>query len=140
MEKFTEGAEVLAYLSPLAANAAVGAHNTDYVCMSDCHRAFVLINIGEVAATATLNVTVYEASDEDGSDAQELDDKALTQLTVADEDGIAGIEINSTELEYEFIQVRVTVGTDTFYFAVTLFGFDLRYQPADVSGFTEITD
>lgn len=141
MDKFTEVTEILAHLAPTAANAAVGDHNTDYVCMGDCHRAFVLIDVGEVAATATLDVEIWEATDVDGTGAQEIAEKAITQLSVTEEGELVGIEINSTDLDsddYSFLQARTTVENDTFYFALIFLGFDLRYEPADVSIYSEV--
>jgi hypothetical protein len=141
--QFTEDVELLAHQAPQAAYAAVGDHNLDWVDFGDYHRGVVLIHPGEAQATSTLDVDVYEAKDTDGTDAQIIDDYSITQLDNGDAGGgPVAIEINAPEMSsgYHCLQVRVTVGADTYYYSVMFFGTVLRYPPADTSVYTEVVE
>lgn len=142
-DKFTEEVEVLATLPPTDAKAAVATHATAWIKAGSYHRFFVLLNIGEAGVNATLDAAIWEASDNAGTGAQLITGKAITQIVVADEGGIVGIELRADELDSaigEYIQVRVIVGTATYHYACTVMGTVLRYMPADDSIFTEVVE
>ena len=143
-EQFTEANELLAHIPPTDANAAVGRHDTDWLRLSYYHRAVIIIDVGEAAAGATLDVAIYQAKSADGVGEKALDAKAPDQIVEADEGGIVVIEMQSEELDTEddfaYIQVRVTVGTDTYHSSVQVWGTTPRYQPTDVSVFTQVVE
>lgn len=144
MNQFTERAEVLDTLAPTAANAAVGTHQTSCVDLEEFHRAFIMINLGEAAQGATIDVTVWQAKNTSCADAKQMTSKAPAQIVAGDQGGYVGIEIQSEELDlnnsYHCIKVRCVVGSDTYYHSVEIFGLDSRFEPRDTSGFTELVE
>lgn len=145
MQQFTEMNEYLGDLAPITVNGAVGAHTTGYFSVGDAHRIVGLMQIGTAgAAGSTIDVTVQEATDADGTGAQNLDGKAPAQIVAADEGGLVAIEIRAEELDitngYGYLQFTVTVGTNTFTYSLLALGFPLRYAPADISLWTEIVE
>lgn len=144
MQQFSERNEILTTTPPTDAKAAVGAHASDYVDLAEFHRAFILILLGEAASGATIDVTVNEATDTDGSDAQELTAKAPDQIVEGDEGGYVGIELQTEELDvddgFHCISVTTTVGSDTYHHGVVIFGVDARYPPCGVTGYTELVE
>jgi len=142
--QFTEVHDILATLKPTAANAAVGVHNSGYVSLADYHRAFVWLAVGEPAAGATLDVALTQATSAAGAGAIALTTPAAAtknpaQIVAGDAGGHVGIEVRSEELDitnlYIFINVAVTVGTDTFYYDLVIFGIVSRYEPVGVTDF-----
>jgi len=143
-EQFTEVHDILATLPPTAANAAVGVHNSGYVSLADYHRAFVWFDIGEPAAGATIDLAITQATSAAGAGAVALTTPAAAtknpaQIVAADIGEHVGIEVRSEELDitngYIFINVAVTVGTDTFYYDLVIFGIVGRYEPVGVTDF-----
>lgn len=143
-EQFTEAHDVLATLKPTAANAAVGVHNSGYVSLADYHRGFVWFAVGEPAAGATINLAITQATSAAGAGAVPLltvgaATKNPAQIVAADIGGHVGIEVRSEELDvtnrYVFINVAVTVGIDTFYYDLVIFGIVGRYEPVGVTDF-----
>jgi hypothetical protein len=143
-EQFTEVHDILATLKPTAANAAVGVHNSGYVSLADYHRSFAWLGIGEPAQGATIDVAITQATSAAGAGAVPLlTVGALTknpaQIVAADIGQHVGIEVRSEELDvtngYIFINVAVTVGTDTFYYDLVIFGIVSRYEPVGVTDF-----
>lgn len=141
-ERFSEVCDVLAAISPQAANGAVGAHASGYVSLADYHRAFVLLHIGEPGGASTIDVAVTEAQDALGTGAQALAGKAPNQIVAADAGGYVGIEIRTDELDatndYDHIQVTVTVGTNTYTYSLYVFGLVPRYPPVGVTDFHQL--
>jgi hypothetical protein len=142
--EFSEYNEVLGTLAPLAANAAVGDHETGYFDLAQFHRAFIWVHIGEAGQGATIDITVNEATDLDGTGEQELTTKAPDQIVAGDQGGYVGIELRPEELtvydDYHCVNVEVTVGTATYYYGLVAFGCIPRFVPADVTGYTELVD
>lgn len=142
MNRFSERVDILGSIAPTAANAAVGNHITAYADMRDYHRAFVLIHLGEPAQGATLNVRVLQATDTDGTGSKIIEGKTPEQMVAGDSGGYVGIEVQSEELdvdnEFHTLAVRSTVGTDTYYHSIYVFGLDGRYEPMDVSDYVEL--
>lgn len=144
MQQFTERIELLDHLAPVDANQSVGAHATACVDLSEFHRAFILIVTGDAAQDATLDVAVHQAQDTSCTGAKEMTSKAITQLTDSDEGVYVGIEIQTEEMDldngFHTLKAIATVGTDTFDYALMIFGVDPRYEPRGTTGFDELVE
>jgi len=143
-EQFTEITDVLATIPPLAAKAAMGAHNTGYVSLADYHRAFVWWDIGEAAAGATMDLVLTQATSAAGANAKALltvagATKNPAQIVAGDAGGHVGIEIRSEELDvtngFVFIQAENTIAVDAYYSDLVIFGIVSRYEPVGVADF-----
>jgi hypothetical protein len=143
-EQFTEVHDILATIPPLAAKAAMGAHNTGYVSLADYHRAFIWWDIGEAAQGATMDLVLTQATDAAGAGAKALTTPAgvtknPAQIVAADAGEHVGIEIRSEELDitngFVFIQAEVTIAVDTYYYDLVIFGIVSRYEAVGVTDF-----
>ena len=148
-EEFTEVHDVLAALAPITANGTQAAHVTGYVDMADYHRAFVWLHVGTPAGASTIDVTLQQATDTDGSDAKELTDitgvaatKDITQIVAGDAGVYVGIEIRSPEFDvtngFHCLQVTVTVGTAAYTYSLVIFGIVSRYESVGITDFAEV--
>lgn len=144
-EQFSEIHEVLATLAPTTANGTVAAHATGYIDLAEFHRAFVFVQIGEPgAAGSTIDITINEATDLAGTGEQAVAALAPAQIDNGDTGGYVGIEIRQEDLtqhdNYHCINVVATVGTNTYTYSLVVFGYVARYDPADVTGYTELVE
>lgn len=142
-ENFSEIHEVLATLAPTTANGTVAAHETGYFDMAEFHRVFVFIQVGEPgAAGSTIDITINEATDLDGTGEQAIAALAPAQIDNGDTGGYVGIEIRQEDLtqydNYHCINIVATVGTNTYTYSLEAWGYVARYDPADVTGYTEL--
>ena len=139
-ERFSEVHEPLA--TEFADSRGPVAFQSAYLDMENYHRAFLLLNVGEMVQGATLDLALWEAQDNTGTGAQALTGKAITQLTQAGGDGddLCGIELRSEEMTpgYKYLQVRMTIANAAVEVGYTLFGFISRYNYVPTTAYTEI--
>jgi hypothetical protein len=141
-QRFSEGFAPLVHEPADALAAAV--YNSNWVSMAEYHRAVLILSVGTMAATATLNVLLQEATDATGTGAQAIVGKAITQLTQAGGDGddLVCIELRSEEMDaannYDFLRVQVTVANAQVELAYVLFGMISRHKPVPVANWTEV--
>jgi len=142
--QFTEVCYPLGAIYP--ETAAIGTHTFGYVNTANYQRGIVLIMVGDMAQGATLDVQVWQATDDAGTDAKIVTGKAITQLTQAagDGDDLLAIEVRTEELDvdggFSYVSVVVTVAAGTVDLAVLGLGFTSNYPPVPVTGWTEIVD
>ncbi len=137
---FTEVNKVLAAAAALDANASVGTHSTGWLDLTGVGRVMVLVQLAEVTATGTLDVSIWEASDGAGTGAALVAGKEITQVVAADEGALIGIELRADELGFgmSHIQVRAVVGTDTANYSLLVLGHAVAYAPVGVTLFEEV--
>jgi hypothetical protein len=141
-ERFSEVHEVMAVEH--ADSQAAGAHATAWVYAGNHHRYVAVLDVGDMAATATLDMVVRAATSAAGTGTVNLAGKAITQLTQAGGDGneIVMIEVRAEELAefYDYIQVLVTVGTDAVEYSLILYGICPRWSPVALTNMSEVVD
>lgn len=161
-KQFTETHDVLATISSLAANAAVGEHHTGQVDLADYHRAFIWLDLGEADPGASIDIfvtqlgegdvweddvwTVQETHVEVGGDpikgSKLLVGKALNNLVEADQGGHVGMELRSEELDansgYHAIQVTVRVSVSSYRYSMLVLGLVSRLTPVGVTDFLQL--
>jgi hypothetical protein len=138
---FSEDAELIASMPCDNGNAAVGEHNSGYVCVENYHRIMILVILGEVgAAGSTLDLDVEEATDAAGTGAGNVAGIAPAQLTNADAEGAVLIEFQTEDMtqDYSFINLEAIVGTNTYRFGAFVFGFQARYKPVPTTNWTQL--
>ena len=145
-QRFTEVHELLdsAWLTP--ANKAIATYTTGYVSMANHQRAIYILLTGVMAAAATLDLALWQATDTSGTSAKLIAGKNITQLTQAA--GDAGdaciIEVRTEELDvdggFDCIAGILTVAGNTVFCTVLpLFGAS-NYVPVPVANWTEVVD
>jgi hypothetical protein len=141
-ERFSEVNRVFGGLN--ADQRAAGNYNTAWSDVSEHHRAAILLNVGPMAAGATLDLIVQEAQDNAGTGVQAIAGKAITQLTQAggDQNDFVIIEVRMEELTpgYGFIRAQLTVAVDAVDLGVWVLGTIPRYPPVPLTLVTEVVD
>jgi len=133
-------------VSEYADAIGAGTLNSAWQLMENYHRAALIINVGDMVATATLDISIRQASDSAGTGTKAITDKSITQLTQAGGDGnqILVIELRTEELDiangFEYIGVRSVVANANVELGWTLLGIVPRYKPVATTNWSEIVD
>ena len=129
-----------------ADSQAAGTHDLSWVSVKDYHRVWVVLDVGDMAANATLDCSVRQATDTSGTGAKAISGKSITQLTQAGGDGndLVCIELRTEELDiangFDCISVRVTVATAAVEYSVIVYGCEPRFAPTPTTNWTEVVD
>ena len=139
-ERFSE---VNAVLETLDSDArAAGNYNTGWVSVSTYHRVAVILNTGDMAGTATLDLIIQEAQSAAGLNVAAIAGKAITQLTQAggDANDTVIMELRMEELTpgFDFIRAQATVANAAVDMAVVILGIIPRYPPVPLTNVTEV--
>ena len=149
-ERYTEDHYPLAI--EYADAQAPGAHASAYVNVRDYHRLFLLINVGDMQAGATLDAVLQQATTTAGAGVKAIADKAgtgfkaITQLTQAGGDGddLVCIELQTEELDvtnlFDCVRFVITVAGAAVEYSAVLFGIISRHKPVPVTNWAEIID
>lgn len=128
-ETLSEGLALVATIDPqLADNTTV---YSDWASMRHVQRVLFTLLLG--ATDTTVNAKLQRASDDAGSDAEDIPGKAITQLGATADNKQVQLEVQADELgAFGFVRLSVTVGDGTTgaYIAATGVGADARYGPA----------
>lgn len=131
----SEVAALVATIDPDAYTAATTV--SDYVDMGLFERIMIIISVGTMASTATLNAVVKQATDSSGTGAKNLTtSKAITELTEAGTDSDKQVIINvlAEDLDmansFDHAAVSVTGAVAASDYGVVILGFNPRYAPA----------
>lgn len=133
--KPSEVAAVVATIDPDAYTAATTV--SDYADMTKFESCMIILSVGTMASTATLDAVVKQATDSSGTSAKNLTtSKAITQLTEAgtDSDKQVIINVRAEELDvdnsFTHIALSVTGATAASDYGVVILGFNPRFGPA----------
>lgn len=141
-ERFTEVHQHVTALYP--ANRAAAVYNTAWADASGHHRFVVELFVGVLAAGATVDLALQEATDDDGANAANIAGKAIAQLTQAGGDGddTVIIEVRCEELTpgYRYVRGVLTIAGNTAFTCLSAKGVVARYVPVPVGGLTEVVD
>lgn len=132
-ERFSELLAVVATIDPDAATAAT--YTSDVVDMLNFRRLLVILQVGEMQATSTIDLTIKGDTASGGSFATTITGKAITQLTAAgsDSDKQVLIDVTSEEVRaqgYRYVRAALVVGTAASDCALVILGGRTRYRPA----------
>lgn len=121
---------LLAVIDP-DANAA-GVLDTPWLSVAEVESFLALIAAGDLGTNATLDAKLRQAKDDVGTDAKDITNKAITQLTQAGTNRSnkqAFINLESEDLDNGFshVSLRVTGATATSDYAAFVFGFNSKY-------------
>lgn len=131
----SEAAAILTRIDPDALAAAT--HVSDWVDMGGFEAVLAIVLAGTMGASATIDAKLEQATDDLGTGAKDVPDKAITQMTQAapDQSGTqAMINCRGSELDmnggYRFVRLSLTVGGAASDAGATVMGFGPRYSPA----------
>jgi len=140
-EKMYEIAYPLAYLH--SADKTAGTHASSWVSLKNYHRAWIVLDVGDMNATATLDLKLQEATDTSGTSAKDISGKAITQLTQAggDDNSLVCIELQTEELDvannFDCIRAQVTVANANVQASLIVYGVESRFEPVPTTNWTE---
>lgn len=143
-ERFSEGHYPLVHEPADSFNA--GTVDSAYVSLANYHRAVLLLSVGDMAGTATLDVSIRQAKDSAGTGVKAITGKAITQLTQASGDGndMFAIELRTEELDvnggFEHVSVRAVVANAAVEYSYVLLGIEPRFAPVPTTNWEEIVD
>lgn len=127
-----------------ADSQAAGAHNSPYVSLQNYHRAWFVLNVGDMAVGATLDAGVQQAQDTGGTGVKAIAGKTITQLTQAGGDGddLVCIELQTEELDvdnaFDCVRFYVTVAGAAVEYSAVLYGLISRFKEVPTTNWTEI--
>jgi hypothetical protein len=114
------------------------------VSLANYHRAVLVIDVGDMVATATLDAGIQQATTTGGAGVKAISGKTITQLTQAGGDGndLVAIELRTEELDvtngFDCIRFYVTVGTANVEYSAILYGGVTRFSPTATTNWTEV--
>jgi hypothetical protein len=121
---------------------AIAAYVSVWVNVGRYHREALIASVGDMAAGATLDIALWEASDAAGTGAALIAGKQITQLTQAGGDGdeLPIISLRNEELTpgNAYVQVRFTVAGAQVELAYILLGLVADYEPVPTTRWGEI--
>lgn len=124
---------------------ATGALGTDYVDMSDFHALMVVVNVGTMSATGTLDGKFQQADTSAGGNVKDVTGKAITQLTAAgtDSDKFAVCNVREDDLDidggFRYVRWLQTTATANSYHSAVLLGFT-KGAPASTYDHSEVDE
>ena len=143
-ERWTEVCYPLAieYSDDLGPAATASA----YVSFANYHRGILIINVGDMGQTATLDALLQQATTTAGAGVKAITGKAITQLTQAGGDGndLVAIEFRTEELDvangFDCVRFVITTGVAAVEYGAMLLGIVSRFDPVPTTNWTEIID
>lgn len=127
-----------------ADSIGVAVHTSTRVSMENYHRAWLVLDVGDMGQGATLDLALMQATALTGGSTAAIAGKSITQLTQAAGDGnqYCCIELQTEELDvdggYEHVYVVVTVTGAAVELAWCLFLGEPRFAPVPTTGWEEI--
>ena len=141
-ELFTEGHRA-SWINPASRTSAEAT--TGWLSMRDYHKFVAFIQCGLNAANATVDFTIYQATDDAGTGAKVVTGKAITTLGNANDNVVAAIELDSSELDvtgnFDWINVQMLVGGAAACLTAALcFRYQPRFKPVGVTNLQEVVN
>lgn len=118
-------------------NYAADTYTTGWISVAAWGAIMALIQVGTLAAGATVNAKLEQAKDNAGTGAKDIADKAITALTQAGNDGDKQAIINlfANELDtnegFNHVRLSVTTAAAAVDLSAVLLGFYARYGSAE---------
>lgn len=143
-ERFSEVHYPLAFEH--ADSMGAGTNLTSYVSLANYHRAVAIVDVGDMGSSATLDISIVQATDTSGTSSKAITGKAATQLTQAGGDGneIICIELRTEELDiangFDCVAISCVVATQAVEYSAILYGIEPRFAPVPTTNYSEIKD
>ena len=141
----TKPSELIAVLHTIdPVEQAPGTIITPWVEMPSFHTLLVMIQTGVLAADATVNAKLEQATDASGSNTKDIVGKAITQIEQEDNGSNRQVLIDlrgedlDTANDFVFVRLLLTVAQASGLVAAQLLGVNPRYAPASQPVVTEI--
>ena len=149
-ERLSEGMEPLA-VEPADVHAP-GTVTSPVVSMQNYHRAWLVVNVGEMGQLATLDAQIVQYNTAAGGGVaailakNQVTNKAITQLSQAagDGDDLVCIELQTEELNvtaaFQWIGFIIVTAIGNVEYSAVLYGCISRHKATPAANWTEIID
>jgi len=141
-ERFSEMANPL--ISENNLSLAAGTYDSPWVSVANYHRGALILNVVDMGAGATLDVSLRQATTTTGTSAKAITSKSFTQLTQAggDADSDCCMEFRTEELDvtnrFDCVGVRVVVAVAAVVISYRFYGMVPRFAPVGTTNWTEV--
>ena len=131
----SERIAILATIDPDA--YGTGTQTSDWASVEEFHQVFAVVEAGILAASATLDAKLMQATSSTGAGAKVVStaNAQITQLDTGDNDKQAIMNLRTDSLDvaggFSFVALRMTLTTAGGDCSGVLFGVDPRHGPAD---------
>lgn len=117
--------------------------NTGWLSMRDYHQAAFIVQAGAIAAAGVVDAQIYQATDDVGTGAKAITGKAITALDDGDDNAIAVIELNASELDvanrFDYILGSISHGgAAACVTSGVMIRLQPRFKPVDDSNLAEV--
>ena len=136
----------VAVAAAIAPQSSAAALNSGWISMAVFHRLMAVIATGALGAAATIDAKFQQATDANGTNAKDVPNVAIAQVTKAGTDGSNTqqiLQLKGSELDinngFSFVQLVVTPGVAASQVTATVLGFDPHYAPASDYNATSVT-
>lgn len=140
--RFSEDNALLTGLFP--DDRGPGTSYSDWVSLATYHRAFALLEIGDMATNATVYIGLQQAQDAAGTGVKAISGKVSNVHSQASGDTgtPVGIELQTEELDvdghFEFVRMYVVTSVNTVIYSAMLFGTEPRFMEVPTTIWEEI--
>ena len=144
MPQLQDSFAVVAQIDPDAYTAAT--YTSDYVDMGKFSHIAAIIQVGEMAASSTVDCKLREATSAAGAGVKDITGKSITQLTQAgsDSDKQAVINLTADEVDkdnsFRYVQASMTVAAAASDASVTIIAWGARHDPATGSDLSSVVE
>lgn len=140
-ELFTEGHRFSGIYPASRAGIQV---NSDWVSMRDYHKAVALIIVGAIAANGIVDAWLEQATDTVGAGMKAIVGKAITPLVDADDNSIAVIELDASELDvnggFDCIRLCMSHTNAACLTCGGIIRYAPRYAPVGIDNLAEVVN
>ena len=131
--KPTEVVGLIGMLSPVS--QAAGNLNSGWYPVSQFIQLMAVLQTGTLGASATVDFAMLQAQDAAGTGSKSLSGKSITQIVKATgDDKQAIINFRASDLDteggFDYVRMKITVGTAASLVSAALFGINARNLPA----------
>ena len=127
----------------IPADLHLGTYYTPWISMAERERLLIILSVGDITATGTVDLQIVQAQDSAGTGAKAIAGKAITQLTQAGGDGNDEVCINLGAAELDaaqnfcWVRARLDVLTASANACLIVLAGALRYLPPSKARWTE---
>lgn len=121
-----------------------GTFGTDWANAENFHSFMAIVSAGIIVASGTVDCVIQQATSSTGAGAVTVAGKAITQLTTANNDSQAIINLRTDELNvgggFSFVRALMTLTTAGSDSDVIMLALEPRYGPANQNDLASVAE
>ena len=119
-----------------------GTHTTGWIAAKDFFSFLAIIAVGSLGASAAVDAKLEQAKDDAGTDAKDIDGKAITQIAANDVQALINVLPEELDVNEDFTHFRLsmTVSTASSDSAGLVLGLTPRYGNASANDIASVAE